>query len=197
MLLAALCTASSATCILESGETIRHDFRLPTLPDDKPVDPDSPTHRLPKLRSNLDSRGDERFNPAKMSDEEREAFLAAEVQNDSQPVVDCVIRFGYWRDTWGTLHQHADWALCTVAELPPRIAHSRLPVCQQTSAPPPADPLPRDDGELSLAIWRFGSEQRRITAVNRYLAHGRQRSACLQLAAQFDAVANWLRDIAS
>jgi hypothetical protein len=218
MLIAALCSSESARLYRDDGPPIRHDFRLPPLPDDAPIDPDSPPAELPQLestlpkveiqssttgerirvRQSLDDMGSNSLNPADMSPEEREALLSAEVQNDSQAVVDCVIRFGYWRDNSGRLHAHATWGLCAVLELPARQAYSRLPVVEASQAPPSLPCLPVDYGELSI----FGSTN--IEAVNRYLSDDyriapRQfdRPAFDHLDRMIQAIAAFVRDVAA
>jgi hypothetical protein len=183
MLIAALCTAESARLIRDDGPPIRHDFRLPALPDDAPIDPDSAPSELPQVETDLpdvvDDYGrhrarladvaDSSLDPAQMTAEEREALLSAEVQNDSQAVVDCVIRFGYWRDSSGRMHEGTTlgWGLWAILELPARQAYSRLPVATVDRDQPDNRPLPVSDGEITYRNYRGVAGM--VAAVNRYL----------------------------
>jgi hypothetical protein len=226
MLLAAICTEASATLCGDDGTHVRYSFQWPKTPDDTPHDPDREhipqftaddgacllestlprveiksrtTGERVRIRQTLDDVGSESLDPARMSAEEREALLSAEVQHDSQAVVDCVIRFGYWRDSRGRLHSHATWGLCAVLELPARQAYSRLPVTEGSEAPPALPCMPVDYGELSI----FGSTP--FDAINRALCH--QKPAPKRtfapvatypdssITATIQTIAAWLRDM--
>jgi hypothetical protein len=183
MLIAALCTSESARLYRDDGPPLRHDFRLPALPDDAPIDPDALPSELPQVETDLpdvvDDYGrhrarladvaDSSLDPAQMTAEEREALLSAEVQNDSQAVVDCVIRFGYWRDSRGRMHEGTTlgWGLWAILELPARQAYSRLPVATVDRDQPDNRPLPVSDGEITYRNYRGVAGM--IAAVNRYL----------------------------
>jgi hypothetical protein len=181
--LMASCTAASAMLYRDDGTTVRYSFNLPPMPDDAPIDPDALPSELPQVETDLpdvvDDYGrhrarladiaDNSLDPARMSAEEREALLSAEVQHDSQAVVDCVIRFGYWRDNYGRMHEGTTlgWGLWAILELPARQAYSRLPVVTVDREQPDNRPLPVSDGEITYRNYRGVAGM--IDAVNRYL----------------------------
>lgn len=104
MLLAAHCGPAGFTAIDSDGQRYRGSYLTPM-----PVhlQEDSGT-RSPAMRQRpnyrLDRQADSRFDPARMSDAEREALLDTEVFNDSARVELTMHRWSCWIDSLGRLH---------------------------------------------------------------------------------------------
>lgn len=99
---------------------------VPAVQDDSVRDTEGNERISPRLRPNeLLDRADRRYDPARMSDEEREALLESELWNDCQPVT-ITIRL-FHRVGWA-IRDLLDDDSNPVPKVPEYVAYSRLPV---------------------------------------------------------------------
>jgi len=160
MLLAAHCGPSGFTAIADDGQRFKGQYLAP-LPahlksdgsaaiqegeDRNPVD--SPIRLRQPHR--FDAMADSRFDPARMTDEERAGLLAAEVQNDSQPVLIAIRLFH--RLGW-SIRDLLDDNSQPVPKVEPYVAYSRLPVVGESEGYSMPQPI------LSPARSRFADVQ--------------------------------------